>query len=59
MNEPVNEQPMDETGDDVVVLDTPLDIAHEMTSTQVPLCSGRIVWPPIRFIGLRETYEAI
>ena len=59
MNEPINEQPMDETGDDVVILDTPLDIAHEMTSTQVPLCSGRIVWPPIRFIGLRETYEAI
>ena len=21
--------------------------------------SGRIVWPPIRFIGLGETYEAI
>ena len=50
---------MDETRNDVVVLDTPLDIAHEMTSTQVPLCSGRIVLLPIRFIGLGETYEAI
>ena len=35
MNEPVNKQPMDETRDDVVVLDTPQDITHEMTSTQV------------------------
>ena len=59
MNESVNEQPMDETRDDVAVLDTPQDITHEMTSTQVPRCSGRIVRPPIRFIGLRETYEAI
>ena len=32
MNEPVIEQPMDETRDDVVVLDTPQDITHEMTS---------------------------
>ena len=30
-----------------------------MTSTQVPCCSRRIVRPPIRFIGLGETYEAI
>ena len=30
-----------------------------MSSTQVPHHSGRIVWPPIRFIGLGETYEAI
>ena len=59
MNEPVNENPMDETRDDVAVLDTPQDITHKMTSTQVPRCSGRIVWPPIRFIGLGETYEAI
>ena len=59
MNEPVNEQPMDETRDDVIVLDTPQDITHEMTSTQVPRRSGRIVWPPIRFIGLGEAYEAI
>ena len=59
MNEPVNEQPMDETRDDVAVLDTPQNITHEMTSTQVPRCSGRIVRPPIRFIGLGETYEAI
>lgn len=30
-----------------------------MSSTQVPRHSGRIVQPPIRFIGLGETYEAI
>ena len=59
MNEPVNEQPMHETRDNVDVLDTPQDITHKMTSTQVPRCSGRIVRPPIRFIGLGETYEAI
>ena len=59
MNDPINEQPMDETRDDVVVLDTPQDITYEMTSTQVPRRSGRIVQPPIRFIGLGETYEAI
>ena len=33
MNELVNEQPMDETRDDVVVLETPQDSTHEMTST--------------------------
>ena len=59
MNEPVIEQPMHETRDNVDVLDTPQDITHEMTSTQVPRRSGRIVQPPIRFIGLGETYEAI
>ena len=59
MNEPINEQPMDKTRNDVAVLDTPQDITHEMTSTWVPRRSGRIVRPPIRFIGLRETYEAI
>ena len=59
MNEPVIEQPMHETRDNVDVLDTPQDITHEMTSTQVPCHSGRIVRPPIRFIGLGETYEAI
>ena len=59
MNEPINEQPRDETRDDVVVLDTPQDTTHEMSSTQVSRCSGRIVRPPIRFIGLGETYEAI
>ena len=59
MNEPVNEQPMDETMDDVAVLDTPQDITHEMTSTQVPHRSRRIVRPLIRFISLGETYEAI
>ena len=47
---------MDDTRDDVVILDKPQDITHEMTSTQVSCCSGRIVWPPIRFIGLGETY---
>ena len=30
-----------------------------MSSTQVSRHSGRIVRPPIRFIGLGETYEAI
>ena len=50
---------MDETRDDVVVLDTPQDTTHDMSSTQVPCCSERIVRPPIRFIGLGETYEAI
>ena len=59
MNEPVNEQPMDETRDDVVVLDTPQDITHAMISTQVPRRNGRIVQPLIRFIGLGATYEAI
>ena len=33
MNEPVIEQSMDETRDDMAVLDTPQDITHEMTST--------------------------
>ena len=28
-----------------------------MSSTQVPRRSGRIVRPPIRFIGLGETYD--
>ena len=30
-----------------------------MTITQEPRRSGRIVRPSIRFIGLKETYEAI
>ena len=59
MNEPIIEQPMHKTRDNVDVLDTPQDITHEMTRTQVPHRSGRIVRPPIRFIGLGETYEAI
>ena len=59
MNEPVIEQPMHETRDNVDVLDTPQDITHEMTSTQVPRRSGRIVRPLIRFIGLGQTYKAI
>ena len=50
---------MDETRDDVAVLDTPRNITHEMITTQVPRRSGRIVWPPIGFIGLGETYETI
>ena len=59
MNEPVIEQPMDETRNDVVVSDTPQDITYEMTCTQEPYHSKRIVRPPIRFIDLGETYEAI
>ena len=59
MNELVNEQPMNETRDVVVVSDTPQDTTQEMSSTQVPRCSGRVVRPPIRFIGLGEAYEAI
>ena len=59
MNGPVIEQPMDETRKDVVVSDTLQDITYEMTSTQELCRSGRIVRPPIRFIGLGETYEVI
>ena len=59
MNEPINEKPIDETRDDVVVLDTPQDITYDISITQVPRHSGWIVKPPIRFIGLGETYEAI
>ena len=59
MSESVIEQPMDETRNDMVVSDTPQDVTHEMTSTQEPHRSGRIVKPPIRFISLGETYEAI
>ena len=58
MNEPVREQLMDETRDDVAVLDTPQDTTHKMTSTQVRRRSGRIIRPPIGFIGLGETEEA-
>ena len=50
---------MDEIRDDVAVLDTPQDTTHETFSTQVPHRSGRIVQPPIRFLSLGETYEAI
>ena len=59
MNEPVNEQPMNETKDDVVVSDTPQETTQEMSSTQVPRRSGRNVRSPMRIIGLGETYEAI
>ena len=34
MNEPVIEQSMDETKDDVVISNTPQDIAYEMTSVR-------------------------
>ena len=43
LDEPVIEQSMNETRDYVTVLDTPQDSTHQMTSTQMPLCSGRIV----------------
>ena len=43
----------------MVVSNTPQDITQEMTSTQEPYCSVRIIRPPVRFIGLGETYEAI
>ena len=59
MNKPVIDQSMDETRNDVVISDTPQDIIHEMTSTQEPRRSGRIIRPSVRFIGLGETYEAI
>ena len=59
MNEPVNEQPMNETKDDVVVSDTPQETTQEMSSTQMPRRSGRIVRPPMRIIGLGEIYETI
>ena len=47
MNELVIEQSMKETRDNVDVLDTPQDITHEMTSTQVPRRSGRIIRPDL------------
>ena len=50
---------MDETRDDMVILDKPQDSTHKMFSTQVPRCSERIIRSPIRFIGLEKTYEAI
>ena len=40
INELVNEQPMDDTRDDVVVSDTLQDITHEMSSTQEPYCKA-------------------
>ena len=55
MNEFVIEQSMDETRNDVVVLDTPQDITHKMTSTQEPHHSGRSIRPIIRFTPLGET----
>ena len=33
IDEPAIEQPIDETRDDMAVLDTPQDITHKMTST--------------------------
>ena len=47
LDELVIEQPMDETRDDVAVLNTPQDSTYEMTGTQVPRHSGRIIRPPI------------
>ena len=58
MNEPVIDQLMDETRDDMVVL-SPHDTTYEMTSTLEPHRSGRSVRPPIRFTLLGETFEAI
>ena len=45
---------MDEARNDVVLSDTPQDITHEMTSTQEPRRSGRIIRPHVRFIGLGD-----
>ena len=59
MNELVVDQSMDETRDDVVVLDSPQDTTHEMTSTLEPHRSGRSIRPPVRFTLLGETFEAI
>ena len=59
MNKPIIDQSMDKTRNDVVISDTPQDIIHEMTSTQEPRRSGRIIRSFVRFIGLGETYEAI
>ena len=47
IDELVIEQPMDETRDDVAVLNTTQDSTYEMTGTQVPRHSGRIIRPPI------------
>ena len=58
LDEDVIEQPMDETRDSVDVLDTPQESTHKMTSTKVRRRSGRIIRPPIGFIGLGETEEA-
>ena len=59
IDEPIVEQPMDETRDTVAVLDTPQHTTYAMTSPRVPRHSKRIVQPLIRFIGLGETYETI
>ena len=59
IDELVIQQPMDETRDNVAILDTPQDSTHEMSSSQVPHRSGRIIRSPIRFIGLGETYKTI
>ena len=59
MNETIIDQSMDETRDDVVVLDSPQDTTHEMTSTLEPRRSGRSIRPPVRFTLLGETFEAI
>ena len=59
MTEPVIEQSMDETRNDVVVSNTPQDTTYEMTSTLEPRRSGRSIRPPVRFTLLGQTFEAI
>ena len=49
MNEPIIDQSMDETRDDVVVLDSPQDASHEMISTLEPCRSGRSIRSLVRF----------
>ena len=50
MNKPVNAQPIDETRDDVTVLDIPQDTTHKVTSTLVLHRSGRTIRQPDRFM---------
>ena len=60
INEPVNKQPMDETRDNVAILDTPQDTTHEMSSTEVPCQSGRIVRPTQKEgIDYDETFSPV
>ena len=60
INEPVNKQPMDETRDNVAILDTPQDTTHEMSSTEVPCQSGRIVRPTQKEgIDYNETFSLV
>ena len=59
MTEPVIEQSMDETRNDVVVSNTPQDTTYEMTSTLEPRRSGRSIRPPVRFTLMGEIFESI